>query len=133
MSGMRLARLHHPKVIPVGGRGTNTPRGRCRLAPPLDPKTIEGVETRELTRPVGGKPHTCTDTNYLMQFSLPNVSSTWRLAATSSATKACRWKSGLLGRAGPSVGDRLAKCREALHSPQSRIGLSQLFPINSND
>jgi uncharacterized protein len=39
----------------------------------LDAKAFEGAETREITRPVGGKPHTFTGTNYLMQFSLPNV------------------------------------------------------------
>jgi uncharacterized protein len=39
----------------------------------LDPKAFEGAETREITRPVGGKPHTFTGTNFLMQFCLPNV------------------------------------------------------------
>ena len=39
----------------------------------LDPKNFEGAETREITRPVGGKPHVFTGTNYLMQYSLPNV------------------------------------------------------------
>ena len=39
----------------------------------FDAKAFEGSETREITRPVGGKPHTFTGTNYLMQFSLPNV------------------------------------------------------------
>ena len=39
----------------------------------LDPKAFEGAETREITRPVGGKPHAFTGRNYLMQYSLPNV------------------------------------------------------------
>ena len=39
----------------------------------LDPKAFEGAETREITRPVGGKPHTFTGANYLLQYSLPNV------------------------------------------------------------
>ncbi len=39
----------------------------------LDAKAFEGAETREITRAVGGKPHTFTGTNYLMQYSLPNV------------------------------------------------------------
>ncbi|HSQ79819.1 MAG TPA: DUF1993 domain-containing protein [Casimicrobiaceae bacterium] len=39
----------------------------------LDPKAFDGAETREIARPVGGKPHTFTGTNYLLQYSLPNV------------------------------------------------------------
>jgi uncharacterized protein len=39
----------------------------------LDPHAFEGAETREITRPVGGKPHTFTGINYLLQFATPNV------------------------------------------------------------
>lgn len=39
----------------------------------LDPKAFDGAEAREIARPVGGKPHTFTGTNYLLQYSLPNV------------------------------------------------------------
>jgi hypothetical protein len=39
----------------------------------LDPKAFEGADTREITRPVGGKPHTFTGPSYLLQFATPNV------------------------------------------------------------
>ncbi|MHB8493027.1 MAG: DUF1993 domain-containing protein [Casimicrobiaceae bacterium] len=39
----------------------------------LDPAAFEGGESREITRPVGGKPHVFTGTNYLLQFCFPNV------------------------------------------------------------
>ena len=39
----------------------------------LDPKAFEGADTREITRPVGGKPHTFTGLSYLLQFATPNV------------------------------------------------------------
>ena len=39
----------------------------------LDERAFEGAATRELVRPVGGKPHKFTDVNYLLQFVMPNV------------------------------------------------------------
>ncbi len=39
----------------------------------LDVKAFDGAETREITRPVRGTPHTFTGLNYLMQFGVPNV------------------------------------------------------------
>jgi hypothetical protein len=39
----------------------------------LDEKAFEGAESREITRPVRGKPHTFTGANYLLQFATPNV------------------------------------------------------------
>ena len=39
----------------------------------LEPKAFDGAATRELTRPVGGKPHKFVGINYLLQFSMPNV------------------------------------------------------------
>ena len=37
------------------------------------PAQIDGSETREITRPVGGKPKVFTGLSYLLQFMLPNV------------------------------------------------------------
>ena len=39
----------------------------------LDEKAFDGAETREITRPVRGQPHTFTGMNYLLQFAMPNV------------------------------------------------------------
>lgn len=39
----------------------------------LDAKAFDGAETRELIRPVRGRPHTFTGLNYLQQFGVPNV------------------------------------------------------------
>lgn len=39
----------------------------------LDEKAFEGGESREITRPVRGQPHTFTGANYLLQFAMPNV------------------------------------------------------------
>jgi hypothetical protein len=39
----------------------------------VGPAALEGAATRELTRPVGGKPHTFTGLSYLLQFATPNV------------------------------------------------------------
>ena len=39
----------------------------------LDERAFDGAETREITRPVGGQPHTFTGANYLLQFGVPNV------------------------------------------------------------
>ena len=39
----------------------------------LDERSFDGAETREITRPVGGQPHTFTGANYLLQFGMPNV------------------------------------------------------------
>ncbi len=39
----------------------------------LDAKAFDGAETREITRPVRGTPHTFTGTGYLLQFALPNI------------------------------------------------------------
>ena len=39
----------------------------------LAPAAFESGESREITRPLGGKPHTFTSTNYLLQFCVPNV------------------------------------------------------------
>jgi hypothetical protein len=39
----------------------------------LDVKAFDGAETRAITRPVRGNPHTFTGLNYLMQFGVPNV------------------------------------------------------------
>ena len=39
----------------------------------LDEKALDGAETREITRPVRGQPHTFTGLNYLLQFAMPNV------------------------------------------------------------
>jgi hypothetical protein len=38
-----------------------------------DPAAFEGAATRELTRPIGGQPHTFTGLSYLLQFATPNV------------------------------------------------------------
>ena len=39
----------------------------------LDPNAFADAETREITRPVRGEPHTFTGVNYLLQFAMPNV------------------------------------------------------------
>jgi hypothetical protein len=39
----------------------------------VDAAALEGAATRELTRPIGGKPHTFTGLSYLLQFATPNV------------------------------------------------------------
>jgi hypothetical protein len=39
----------------------------------LDAAAFDGAAKRELTRPVGGKPHSFTGRNYLLQFAMPNV------------------------------------------------------------
>jgi hypothetical protein len=39
----------------------------------LDEKQFEGADTREITRPLRGQPHTFTGANYLLQFATPNV------------------------------------------------------------
>ena len=39
----------------------------------LDERAFDGAATRELVRPVRGKPHKFTDVNYLLQFVMPNV------------------------------------------------------------
>ena len=39
----------------------------------LDEKAFDGAETREITRPVRGQPHTFTGMNYLLQFAMSNV------------------------------------------------------------
>ena len=39
----------------------------------LDANAFGNAETREITRPVGGQPHTFTGQNYLLQFATPNV------------------------------------------------------------
>ena len=39
----------------------------------LDEKAFDAAETREITRPVRGEPHTFTGANYLLQFATPNV------------------------------------------------------------
>jgi hypothetical protein len=39
----------------------------------LDPKKFEGTDTREITRPVRGEPHTFTGLNYILHFAAPNV------------------------------------------------------------
>jgi hypothetical protein len=39
----------------------------------LDAAKFEGAETREITRPVRGKPKTFVGLNYLQQFGVPNV------------------------------------------------------------
>lgn len=39
----------------------------------LDERAFDGAATREIVRPVGGKPHKFTDVNYLTQYMLPNV------------------------------------------------------------
>jgi hypothetical protein len=39
----------------------------------LDESAFDNAETREITRPVGGQPHTFTGANYLLQFGMPNV------------------------------------------------------------
>ena len=39
----------------------------------LDEKQFDGADTREITRPLRGQPHTFTGANYLLQFATPNV------------------------------------------------------------
>jgi len=39
----------------------------------LDANAFADAATREITRPVRGKPHTFTGINYLLQFAIPNV------------------------------------------------------------
>src|SRR5262249_46767222 len=39
----------------------------------FDSAALDGAETREITRPVRGQPHTFTGLNYLLQFATPNV------------------------------------------------------------
>jgi uncharacterized protein len=39
----------------------------------LKPEQFEGADTRPITRPVRGQPHTFTGINYLQQFGIPNV------------------------------------------------------------
>ena len=39
----------------------------------LDEKQFDAAESREITRPVRGEPHTFTAVNYLLQFATPNV------------------------------------------------------------
>jgi hypothetical protein len=39
----------------------------------LPEQQFDGAETRDITRPVGGKPHTFTGVNYALQFGVPNV------------------------------------------------------------
>jgi hypothetical protein len=39
----------------------------------LDRKAFESAESRTITRPIRGEPHTFTAENYLMQFTVPNV------------------------------------------------------------
>jgi uncharacterized protein len=39
----------------------------------LDVKAFDSAETREITRPLRGEPHTFTGANYLLQFATPNV------------------------------------------------------------
>ncbi len=39
----------------------------------LDTKQFDNAETREITRPLRGEPHTFTGANYLLQFATPNV------------------------------------------------------------
>ena len=38
-----------------------------------DRQALEGAATREIRRPIGGKPHTVTGLSYLLQFATPNV------------------------------------------------------------
>ena len=39
----------------------------------LDEKHFDGADTRAITRPIRGQPHTFTGANYLLQFATPNV------------------------------------------------------------
>jgi uncharacterized protein len=39
----------------------------------LDEKQFDGAETRPITRPLRGQPHTFTGANYALQFATPNV------------------------------------------------------------
>ena len=39
----------------------------------LPEQQFDDAETRAITRPVGGKPHTFTGVNYALQFGVPNV------------------------------------------------------------
>ena len=39
----------------------------------LDERQFDDAETREITRPLHGEPHTFTGANYLLQFATPNV------------------------------------------------------------
>ena len=39
----------------------------------LDEKQFDGADTREITRPLRGQPHTFTGVNYALQFGVPNV------------------------------------------------------------
>ena len=59
----------------------------------LDRAAFEGAATREITRPIGGKPHTFTGINYLLQFATPNV---YFHAAT--AYDILRWKGAPIGK-----------------------------------
>ena len=38
----------------------------------FSPERLEGSETREITRPIRGSPHTFTGLGYLLHFALPN-------------------------------------------------------------
>lgn len=39
----------------------------------LEERKFDDAETREITRPLRGEPHTFTGVNYLLQFGMPNV------------------------------------------------------------
>jgi len=44
-----------------------------RFLKALDPKKFEGADTREITRPIRGEPHTFTGLSYILHFAAPNV------------------------------------------------------------